>query len=122
MKKALITGITGQDGSYLAEILLAKRYEVHGLIRRASTFNTCRIDHLYADPHQQGVKLFGHYGDLSDGVQLANLFYDIHPDEIYPESLFSPFCLFFDNDSGSLGYILECFFVSPDPPFHSGLR
>ena len=66
LKKALITGITGQDGSYLAELLLGKGYEVHGIIRRASTFNTSRIDHLYADPHINGVKLFLHYGDLSD--------------------------------------------------------
>jgi GDPmannose 4,6-dehydratase len=82
-KKAFITGITGQDGSYLAESLLAKGYEVHGLIRRASTFNTSRIDHLYVDPHQPGARLFLHYGDLADGVQLATLLYDICPDEIY---------------------------------------
>ena len=84
--KALITGITGQDGSYLAEFLLGKGYEVHGLIRRASTFNTSRIEHLYVDPHQQGVKLFGHYGDLSDGSRLTNLIYDVRPDEIYNRS------------------------------------
>ena len=83
MKKAFITGITGQDGSYLAELLLSKGYEVHGLIRRASTFNTSRIDHLYADPHQQGVRLFLHYGDLADGSQLTNLIYSVKPDEIY---------------------------------------
>lgn len=83
MKKALITGITGQDGSYLAELLLAKGYEVHGLIRRASTFNTSRIDHLYVDPHQPGARLFLHYGDLSDSSQLTNLIYNIQPDEIY---------------------------------------
>ncbi len=82
-KKALITGITGQDGSYLAELLLSKGYEVHGLIRRASTFNTARIDHLYVDPHQLGARLFLHYGDLADGAQLTNLIYDISPDEIY---------------------------------------
>jgi len=82
-KKALVTGITGQDGSYLAELLLAKGYEVHGIIRRASTFNTARIDYLYHDPHDPGVKLFLHYGDLSDGTQLTNLIYDISPDEIY---------------------------------------
>jgi GDPmannose 4,6-dehydratase len=81
--KALITGITGQDGSYLAEFLLSKGYEVHGLIRRSSTFNTDRIDHLYADPHTAGVKLFLHYGDLSDGGQLSNLIYNIQPHEIY---------------------------------------
>jgi GDPmannose 4,6-dehydratase len=82
-KKALITGITGQDGSYLAEFLLEKGYEVHGLIRRASTFNTSRIEHLYVDPHQQGAKLFGHYGDLADGSRLTNLIYEVRPDEIY---------------------------------------
>jgi GDPmannose 4,6-dehydratase len=83
MKRALITGITGQDGSYLAELLLSKGYEVHGLIRRASTFNTGRIDHIYTDPHIPGTKLFLHYGDLSDSGQLANLIYNIQPDEIY---------------------------------------
>ncbi|WP_334110167.1 GDP-mannose 4,6-dehydratase [Thermodesulfitimonas autotrophica] len=83
MKRALITGITGQDGSYLAELLLAKGYEVHGLIRRASTFNTDRIDHLYRDPHEQDVRLFLHYGDLSNSEQLTNLIYNIQPDEIY---------------------------------------
>ena len=70
-KRALITGITGQDGSYLAELLLAKGYEVHGVIRRASTFNTSRIDHLYVDPHDPDAKLFLHYGDLSDGARLV---------------------------------------------------
>ncbi len=83
MKKALITGITGQDGSYLAELLLAKGYEVHGIIRRASTFNTSRIDHLYRDPHVNGVKLFLHYGDLADAVQMVKLLYALQPDEIY---------------------------------------
>jgi len=83
MKKAFITGITGQDGSYLAELLLNKEYEVHGLIRRASTFNTSRIDHLYIDPHQKGTRLFLHYGDLADGSQLTTLLYSIRPDEIY---------------------------------------
>lgn len=83
MKKALITGITGQDGSYLAEFLLSKGYEVHGLIRRASTFNTNRIDHIYKDPHIRGVKLHLHYGDLSDSSQITNLVYNIKPDEIY---------------------------------------
>ena len=83
MKKALITGITGQDGSYLAEFLLAKDYEVHGLIRRSSTFCTARVDHIYVDPHAPGVRLFLHYGDLSDGTQLTNFIYSIRPDEIY---------------------------------------
>jgi len=83
MKKALITGITGQDGSYLADLLLAKGYEVHGIIRRASTFNTSRIDHLYQDPHVNGVRLFLHYGDLADSVNLVKLIYNLKPDEIY---------------------------------------
>jgi GDPmannose 4,6-dehydratase len=83
MKRALITGITGQDGSYLAELLLAKGYEVHGIIRRASTFNTSRIDHLYADPHVNGVRFFLHYGDLTDAVQMVKLLYELKPDEIY---------------------------------------
>ncbi len=83
MKKALITGITGQDGSYLADLLLEKGYEVHGIIRRASTFNTSRIDHLYADPHINGVRLFLHYGDLSDSVNLVKLLYNLKPDEVY---------------------------------------
>jgi GDPmannose 4,6-dehydratase len=82
-KKALITGITGQDGSYLAEMLLTKGYEVHGLIRRASTFNTDRIEHLYIDPHDEKARLFLHYGDLTDGGQLTNLVYNVQPDEIY---------------------------------------
>jgi len=81
--KALITGITGQDGSYLAEFLLSKGYEVHGLIRRASTFNTGRIDHLYQDPHINGVHLFLHYGDLSDSTNLVKMLYRLQPDEIY---------------------------------------
>jgi GDPmannose 4,6-dehydratase len=83
MKKALITGITGQDGSYLAELLLEKRYEVHGIIRRSSTFNTSRIDHLYQDPHINGVKLHLHYGDLSDSSNISRLLEKIQPDEIY---------------------------------------
>jgi GDPmannose 4,6-dehydratase len=85
MKKALITGITGQDGSYLAELLLSKGYEVHGLIRRASTFNTRRIDHLYHDPHANGesVRLFLHYGDVSAPDSLVDVIYNVRPDEIY---------------------------------------
>lgn len=83
MKKALITGITGQDGSYLAELLLSKGYEVHGLIRRSSTFNTSRIDHLYLDPHDSAARLFLHYGDLSDGARLVTLISSIEPDEVY---------------------------------------
>jgi GDPmannose 4,6-dehydratase len=82
-KKALITGITGQDGSYLAELLLSKGYEVHGIIRRSSSFNTERIDHLYMDPHVHGVKLFLHYGDLSDSASLTRLLHDLQPEEVY---------------------------------------
>jgi GDPmannose 4,6-dehydratase len=83
MAKALITGISGQDGSYLAEQLLDKGYEVHGIVRRSSSFNTDRIDHLYRDPHESGVRLFTHYGDLSDSVSLTKLLYELQPDEIY---------------------------------------
>ena len=83
MKSAFITGITGQDGSYLAEFLLEKGYEVHGLIRRASTFNTSRIDHIFQDPHEKNPKLFLHYGDLIDGVGLTNLIREINPHEVY---------------------------------------
>ncbi|WP_447964890.1 GDP-mannose 4,6-dehydratase [Nitrospira sp. Ecomares 2.1] len=82
-KTALITGITGQDGSYLAELLLSKGYSVHGIIRRASTFNTARIDHIYADPHDPHTKLFLHYGDLTDSGQLTNLIYNTQPQEVY---------------------------------------
>ena len=82
-KVAFITGITGQDGSYLAELLLEKGYEVHGLIRRSSTFNTSRIDHIYQDPHEKNTKLFLHYGDLIDGVGLTNLIREIKPNEVY---------------------------------------
>jgi GDPmannose 4,6-dehydratase len=83
MKKALITGITGQDGAYLAELLLGKGYEVHGIKRRSSLFNTDRIDHLYQDPHEQGVKLHLHYGDLTDASNLTRIIHEVQPDEIY---------------------------------------
>ena len=83
IKKAFVTGITGQDGSYLAELLLSKGYEVHGLIRRSSTFNTSRIDSIYLDPHDPHAQLFLHYGDLSDSEQIANVMYNIRPDEVY---------------------------------------
>src|SRR4029450_10568721 len=82
-KKAFVTGITGQDGAYLSELLLDKGYEVHGVIRRSSSFNTGRIDHLYRDPHERGVKLFTHFGDLSESVSLTKLLYELQPDEIY---------------------------------------
>ena len=83
MKKALVTGITGQDGSYLAELLLEKGYEVHGIVRRASSFNTARLGHLYKDPLVDNTNLYLHYGDLADAVQLVKLLYDLQPDEIY---------------------------------------
>ena len=82
-KTALITGITGQDGSYLTELLLEKGYSVHGIVRRSSTFNTDRIEHVYRDPHESGAKLSLHYGDLTDGQNLTNLVLDVQPDEIY---------------------------------------
>jgi GDPmannose 4,6-dehydratase len=83
MKKALITGITGQDGSYLTELLLSKGYEVHGVLRRSSSFNTGRIDNLYRDPHDHEARLFLHYGDLADGTVLRRILHKVHPDEIY---------------------------------------
>jgi GDPmannose 4,6-dehydratase len=82
-KKAFITGITGQDGSYLAELLLHKGYEVHGLVRRSSTFNTSRIDQIYVDPHDPDARLFLHFGDLADSEQISNIIYNIRPDEVY---------------------------------------
>jgi GDPmannose 4,6-dehydratase len=97
VKKALITGITGQDGSYLVELLLSKGYEVHGLIRRASTFNTKRIDHLFVDPHVNGRRLFLHYGDLSDSSRLTTLLAQIKPDEIYNLSAQSHVRVSFDE-------------------------
>jgi len=107
-KKALITGITGQDGSYLAEFLLDKGYEVHGLIRRASTFNTRRIDHLYCDPHEAGARLFLHYGDLTDGASLRRVIGDVAPEEIYNLAAQSHVRVSFDQavytaDAGGLG-------------------
>ena len=83
MTTALITGITGQDGSYLAELLLSKGYDVHGIKRRASSFNTDRIDHLYQDPHEQDVKMHLHYGDMTDSTNLIRIIKEIEPDEIY---------------------------------------
>lgn len=96
-RRAFITGITGQDGSYLAELLLEKGYDVHGLVRRASTFNTERIDHLYRDPHDIGSMLTLHHGDVSDGQQLVNLINDIEPDEIYNLAAQSHVRVSFDN-------------------------
>jgi GDPmannose 4,6-dehydratase len=96
-KKALITGITGQDGSYLAEFLLAKGYEVHGIIRRSSSFNTGRIDHLYRDPHDKDARLFLHYGDLTDGASLQHILSTVQPDEIYNLAAQSHVRLSFDQ-------------------------
>jgi GDPmannose 4,6-dehydratase len=83
LKRAFVTGITGQDGSYLTEFLLSKGYEVHGIIRRASTFNTGRLEHIYIDPHEANARLFLHYGDLSDSEQITNILYNVKPDEVY---------------------------------------
>jgi GDPmannose 4,6-dehydratase len=96
-RRALVTGITGQDGSYLAELLLEKGYEVHGLVRRASTFNTGRLEHLYQDPHELGSRLKLHYGDLADGQSLTNLVLDVEPDEIYNLAAQSHVRVSFDN-------------------------
>ncbi len=107
-KIALVTGITGQDGSYLAELLLEKGYEVHGMVRRASTFNTGRLEHLYRDQHESSGKLKLHYGDLSDGTCLSNLVFSIEPDEIYNLGAQSHVRVSFDQplytvDVGALG-------------------
>src|SRR5437773_727060 len=107
-KKALITGITGQDGSYLAEFLLEKGYEVHGLIRRSSSFNTARIDHLYRDPHDRNARLFLHYGDLLDGASLRRVLNAASPDEVYHLAAQSHVRVSFDQpvytvESGVLG-------------------
>ncbi|HSG72397.1 MAG TPA: GDP-mannose 4,6-dehydratase [Planctomycetaceae bacterium] len=96
-RKAFVTGITGQDGSYLTELLLGKGYEVHGMVRRSSTFNTSRIDHLYQDPHEPGTKLFLHHGDLSDSQSLSHLILTIKPDEIYNLGAQSHVRVSFDN-------------------------
>ncbi len=110
MKRALITGITGQDGSYLAEFLIQKGYEVHGVIRRASSLNTERLEHLYQDPHMHGVRMFLHYGDLSDSVGLVKLLHNLRPDEIYNLGAQSHVRVSFDipeytADIGALGTI-----------------
>ena len=97
MQHALITGITGQDGSYLAELLLSKGYEVHGIIRRASTFNTGRVDHIYVDPHTPNARLFLHYGDLSTSSCLIDLIYSIRPDEVYHLGAQSHVMVSFEN-------------------------
>lgn len=107
-KRALITGITGQDGSYLAELLVEKGYEVHGIVRRASSFNTGRIEHLYQDPHAPGTKLFLHYGDLTDSGALTDVLLNIEPDEVYNLGAQSHVRVSFDQplytvDSGALG-------------------
>src|SRR6201993_3130733 len=96
-KRALITGITGQDGAYLAELLLGKGYEVHGIKRRASSFNTDRIDHLYQDPHEQHVRLRLHYGDLTDSTNLIRIIQQVQPDEIYNLAAMSHVKVSFDT-------------------------
>jgi GDPmannose 4,6-dehydratase len=123
MRRALITGITGQDGSYLAELLLAKGYEVYGLIRRSSTFTTSRIDHLYKDPHETGTALRLIYGDLSDGTNISNVLNEINPDEVYNLAAQSHVRVSFDQpiytvDVGALGAlrILEAVRTMPRPP------
>ena len=97
MKKALITGITGQDGAYLAELLLGKGYEVHGIKRRASLFNTSRIDHLYQDPHEENIKMVLHYGDLTDSSNLIRIIQEVQPDEIYNLGAMSHVKVSFDS-------------------------
>lgn len=105
MKKALITGITGQDGSYLSELLLKKGYEVHGIVRRSSSFNTDRIDHIYKDPHESDAKLFLHYGDLTDGQGITNLVLDLEPDEIYNLGAQSHVRVSFDSPAYTVGVV-----------------
>ena len=97
MKKALITGITGQDGAYLAELLLEKGYQVHGIKRRASSFNTSRIDHLYQDPHEKDLRLILHYGDLTDSSNLIRIIQEVQPDEIYNLGAMSHVKVSFDS-------------------------
>src|SRR3954467_14789522 len=126
MKKALITGITGQDGSYLAEQLIEKGYEVHGLVRRSSSFNTDRIDHLYRDPHESGVRLFMHFGDLTESSRLVKLVYEIQPDEVYHLGAQSHVRVSFDtpeytSDAVGMGTVrlLEAIRgAGGDPPFY----
>ena len=113
MKKALITGITGQDGSYLAELLLGKGYDVHGIVRRSSSFNTQRIDHLFQDPHVRDARLHLHFGDLADAGRLTQLCYDIRPDEIYNLAAQSHVRVSFDmpgytGDVDALGTMERC--------------
>ena len=96
-KRALISGITGQDGSYLAELLLEKGYEVHGIIRRSASFNTDRLDHIYQDPHDKGARLFLHYGDLNDGASLATIIRNTKPTEVYNLGAQSHVRVSFDN-------------------------
>src|SRR6185295_7097381 len=109
-KRALITGITGQDGSYLAELLLSKGYEVHGIIRRASVFNTDRLDAIYRDPHESGARLFLHYGDLTDANSLTRIIFKVKPQEVYNLGAQSHVRVSFDNpiytaDADAIGTI-----------------
>ena len=105
---ALVTGITGQDGSYLTELLISKGYEVHGIIRRASTFNTGRLDHLYRDLHDSGVKLFLHYGDLTDSSNLTRILQEKQPDEVYNLGAQSHVAFSFGRCQGSCRLCLDC--------------
>jgi GDPmannose 4,6-dehydratase len=125
-KRAFITGITGQDGSYLAELLLDKGYEVHGLVRRASTFGTERIDHLYLDPHLPEARLFLHYGDLSDAMSLSRLLLDVQPHEVYNLGAQSHVAVSFENPlytvdvdaTGTLRLLEACRQVDPVPRYY----
>jgi GDPmannose 4,6-dehydratase len=105
LRRALVTGITGQDGSYLAELLLAKGYEVHGIVRRSSTFNTDRLDHLYQDPHETDKRLILHYGDMTDGQALTNKILDVEPDEIYNLAAQSHVRVSFDTPLNTLDVV-----------------
>ena len=116
-KRALITGITGQDGSYLAEFLLSKSYEVHGIKRRASSFNTSRLDHLYQDPHVSNANLILHYGDLTDSLNLTQIIQKVQPDEIYNLGAQSHVAVSFETpeytaNSDAMGCLL---YTSPSP-------
>ena len=122
-RRALLTGITGQDGSYLAELLLDKGYDVHGIVRRGSTFGTERIDHLYVDPHEAGAKLFLHYGDLADANSLTRLLHEVQPHEVYNLGAQSHVAVSFENpiytvDADALGALrlLEAIRTMADPP------
>ena len=113
MKKALVTGVTGQDGAYLTELLLEKGYEVHGVKRRASLLNTDRIDHLYQDPHETDVRLKLHYGDLTDSTNLIRIIQEVQPDEIYNLAAMSHVKVSFDTPEYTANACL--LYTSPSP-------